>query len=55
MQAIAATLIDEFEFFLPPQTKEIEVKRMPTLLMVPMAPKGQPGIWMGLKVKAAER
>ncbi|KZV64469.1 cytochrome P450 [Peniophora sp. CONT] len=52
MQAIAATLVEKFEFALPPQVKENAVKRMPTLLMVPMA-EGHPGIWMGLKVRVA--
>ena len=53
MQAIAATLIEKFEFALPPQKEENLIRRRPTLLMVPMA-EGHPGIWMGLKVKIAE-
>ncbi|VDB99464.1 unnamed protein product [Peniophora sp. CBMAI 1063] len=50
MQAIAATLIENFEFALPPQTKENVVRRKPTGIMAPMA-DGHPGAWMGLKVK----
>jgi cytochrome P450 len=53
MQAIAATLIENFEFGLPPQTKENMIRRKPTGLMVPMA-DGQYGVWMGLKVKSCE-
>ncbi|KZV64465.1 cytochrome P450 [Peniophora sp. CONT] len=51
MQAIAATLIENFEFALPPQTKDNIIKRMPTGIMAPMA-DGHVGIWMGLTVKA---
>ncbi|KZV71952.1 cytochrome P450 [Peniophora sp. CONT] len=50
MQAIAATLIENFEFALPPQTKENIVRRKPCMLMAPMA-EGRLGIWMGLNVK----
>ncbi|KZV64464.1 cytochrome P450 [Peniophora sp. CONT] len=48
MQAIAATLIENFEFSLPPQTEENIIRRRPSGLMAPMA-DGHPGIWMGLK------
>lgn len=50
MQAIAATLIENFEFALPPQTKENIIRRKPTDVMAPMA-DGHLGVWMGLKVK----
>lgn len=50
MQAIAATLIENFEFGLPPQTEENIIKRKPSGTMVPMT-DSRPGIWMGLKVK----
>ncbi|KZV60943.1 cytochrome P450 [Peniophora sp. CONT] len=50
MQAIAATLIENFEFALPPQTNDNIIKRMPTGVMAPMA-DGHDGIWMGLKIK----
>ncbi|VDB83332.1 unnamed protein product [Peniophora sp. CBMAI 1063] len=51
MQAIAATLIEKFDFALPPQTKENKIRRMPAVLMAPMA-EGHQGVWMGLKVKS---
>ncbi|VDC07323.1 unnamed protein product [Peniophora sp. CBMAI 1063] len=50
MQAIAATLVENFEFALPPQTKENIIRRTPTPGMPPMA-DGHHGAWMGLKVK----
>ncbi|VDC00881.1 unnamed protein product [Peniophora sp. CBMAI 1063] len=50
MQAIAATLIENFEFGLPPQTKENIIHRKPTGVMAPMT-EGGTSIWMGLKVK----
>ncbi|VDC07112.1 unnamed protein product [Peniophora sp. CBMAI 1063] len=53
MQAIAATLIENFEFNLPPQTEDNLIRRRPSGLMAPMA-DGHPGIWMGLKVKQCE-
>ena len=43
MQAIAATLIENFEFALPPQIKENIVRRKPTGIMAPMA-DGHPGV-----------
>ncbi|KZV60944.1 cytochrome P450 [Peniophora sp. CONT] len=51
MEAIAATLIESFEFSLPPQTEENIVERKPSLIMAPKA-AGHPGIWMGLKIKS---
>ena len=53
MQAIAATLVENFEFSLPPQTADNIVRRRPSGLMAPMA-DGHLGIWMGLKVKSHE-
>ncbi|VDB99467.1 unnamed protein product [Peniophora sp. CBMAI 1063] len=50
MQAIAATLLESFEFALPEQTEENIIRRKPSGLMAPMA-DGHMGIWMGLKVK----
>ena len=50
MQAIAASLIENFEFSLPSQTKENIIKRMPIVIMAPAA-EGHPGAWLGLKVK----
>lgn len=52
MQTIAATLLENFEFELPPQTAGNVIKRRPTAVMAPMA-DGHPGIWMGLRVKNA--
>ncbi|KZV76310.1 cytochrome P450 [Peniophora sp. CONT] len=49
-QAIAATLIESFEFALPPQTKENIVHRKPTVIMAPTT-ESHPGGWLGLKVK----
>ncbi|KAI0030594.1 cytochrome P450 [Vararia minispora EC-137] len=51
MQAIAAKLVENFEFALPPQTEKTKIKRKPAGLMAPMA-DGYRGIWMGLRVKA---
>ena len=51
MQALAATLIGEFEFSLPAQTSENIIYRKPATLMAPMA-EGHSGVWMGLKVKS---
>lgn len=51
MQAVAATLIETFEFTLPPQTKDNIVRRKPCMLMAPMA-EGHLGVWMGLNVKS---
>ena len=50
MQAIAATLLESFEFSLPPQIDENIIRRKPSNLMAPMA-DGHEGVWMGLKVK----
>ncbi|VDB83977.1 unnamed protein product [Peniophora sp. CBMAI 1063] len=50
IQAIAATLIENYEFALPPQTKENAVRRMPTVIMAP-ATDAHPEGWLGLKVK----
>jgi hypothetical protein len=51
MQAIAAMMIENFEFALPLQTEKTRIRRKPTGIMAPMA-KGYPGVWMGLHVKA---
>ncbi|KAI0308933.1 cytochrome P450, partial [Amylostereum chailletii] len=44
MQAIAATLIENFEFALPPDHEKTKIKRMPTGLMAPMI-DGYSGVW----------
>ena len=51
MQALAATLIAEFEFSLTAQTSENIIRRKPATLMAPMA-EGHHGVWLGLKVKS---
>jgi len=51
LQTIAATLITNFEFSLPPPSKDTAIKRKPMTIMAPMA-DGYPGVWLGLKVKA---
>jgi len=52
MQAIATTLIENFEFSLPPQNEKTRIYRKPSGLMVPMAaPDSELGVWMGLIVK----
>ncbi|THH20553.1 hypothetical protein EW146_g851 [Bondarzewia mesenterica] len=50
LQAILANLLENFEFSLPPDADKRPIKRMPTLVMAPMA-EGRQGSWMGLKVK----
>lgn len=50
-QAIVADLIENFEFALPDDAKEMEILRKPTGLMVPMVKDHMElGSWMGLKV-----
>jgi hypothetical protein len=53
MQAIAATLLENFEFSLPPQTSETRIIRNPLVLMVPMV-EGHMYPWMGLKVRCLD-
>ena len=53
MQAIAATLLENFEFSLPPQTPETRITRKPLVLMVPMV-EGREYPWMGLKVRCLD-
>ncbi|KAI0263458.1 cytochrome P450 [Gloeopeniophorella convolvens] len=50
MQAIATTLLENFEFSLPPQDERTRIRRMPTHIMMPMA-AGEKGAWMGLFIK----
>ena len=51
MQAIAAVLLENFEFSVPEQTEKNKIKRKPANLMSPMV-DGQRGPWMGLHVKS---
>jgi len=53
MQVIAATLLENFEFSLPPQTPETYITRKPLVLMVPMV-EGIQYPWMGLKVRCVD-
>jgi hypothetical protein len=53
MQIIIITLLEHFEFALPPQDERTKIHRKPTAVMMPMA-KGHKGAWMGLLVKPVE-
>jgi hypothetical protein len=53
MQVIAATLLENFEFSLPPQTSETQITRKPLVLMVPMV-EGRQYPWMGLRVRCLD-
>lgn len=53
MLAIAATLLENFEFSLPPQTSETRITRKPLVLMVPMT-ESRMYPWMGLKVRCLD-
>ncbi|KAI9430949.1 cytochrome P450 [Lactarius psammicola] len=50
MQIIILTLLENFEFSLPPQNEKTKIYRKPSHIMLPMA-KGQKGYWMGLLIK----
>ena len=50
MQVIILTLLENFEFSLPPQNKKTKIYRKPGYIMLPMA-EGEKGIWMGLLIK----
>lgn len=53
MQVITATLLENFEFSLPPQTAQTYITRKPLVLMVPMVQDIQYP-WMGLKVRCLD-
>ncbi|KAI0253566.1 cytochrome P450 [Lactifluus subvellereus] len=53
MQLIAVTLLENFEFSLPPQTEKTRIYRKPAGLMLPMT-EGERGAWMGLVVKSVD-
>ena len=53
MLAIAAILLENFEFSLPPQTPGTRITRKPLVLMVPMA-ESHMYPWMGLKVRCLD-
>jgi hypothetical protein len=50
MQIIILSLLENFEFSLPPQTEKTKIYRKPCQIMLPMA-KGEKGVWMGLHIK----
>jgi hypothetical protein len=53
MQVIIVTLLENFEFSLPPQTEKTRIYRKPNALMVPSV-EGRQGAWLGLVVKSLE-
>jgi hypothetical protein len=53
MQLIAVTLLENFEFSLPPQSEKTRVYCKPAALMLPMT-EGEAGPWMGLVVKSVD-
>ncbi|KAH9066231.1 cytochrome P450 [Lactarius vividus] len=53
MQTIIVTLLENFEFSLPPQTEKTRIYRKRFGLMAPVV-KGRTGAWMGLVVKSLE-
>jgi len=48
---LATTLLEHFEFSLPPQSEKTRIYRKPSAIMSPMT-EGQAGAWMGLAIKA---
>jgi len=50
MQAIAITLLENFEFTLPPDPKERVISRKPATVMSPTN-DGYPGAWLGLAMR----
>ena len=50
MQVIILTLLENFEFSLPPQNEKTKIYRKPSQLMLPLA-EGWEGVWMGLVIK----
>ncbi|KAH8998336.1 cytochrome P450 [Lactarius hatsudake] len=50
MQIIILTLVENFEFSLPPQNEKTKIYRKPSLVMLPV-PRGQEETWMGLHIK----
>jgi hypothetical protein len=50
MQIMIVTLLEKYDFFLPPHDERTRVFRKPSHVMMPMA-EGHRGAWMGLHVK----
>jgi hypothetical protein len=53
MQILIVTLVENFEFSLPPQTEKTRIYRTPVRMMMPTV-EGQQGAWMGLRIKSLE-
>jgi hypothetical protein len=53
MQIIAAILLENFEFSLPPPDEMTRIYRRAMGLMIPMV-KGNRGAWMGLVIKSID-
>jgi hypothetical protein len=53
MEILIVTLVENFEFSLPPQTEKTRIYRKPIGMMVPRV-EGQQGAWMGLGIKSLE-
>jgi hypothetical protein len=51
MQIIILTLLENFEFSLPPQNEKTKIHRRPCHIMLPQA-EGAKGVWMGLLIKS---
>ncbi|KAI0263471.1 cytochrome P450 [Gloeopeniophorella convolvens] len=51
MQMIAITLLENFEFSMPPPNEKTRVYRKPSGIMMPMC-EGERGVWLGLVIKA---
>ncbi|KAI0263467.1 cytochrome P450 [Gloeopeniophorella convolvens] len=51
MQMIAITLLENFEFSMPPPNEKTRVYRKPSGIMMPMC-EGELGVWLGLVIKA---
>ena len=53
MQIIIVTLVENFEFSLPPQTEKTRIRRRRIGMMAPVV-EGRQGAWMGLGIKSLE-
>ena len=50
LQAILASVLEKFEFAMPPDADKHPVCRKPTLVMTPIV-DGHRGTWLGLTIK----
>lgn len=53
MQIIIVTLVENFEFSLPPQTEKTRIRRRRIGMMAPVV-EGRQGAWMSLGIKSLE-